>query len=413
MENNKEYKGFLEPKSDPNDFIFGVANKLGIEPLTDGHWLAYLPTNYEEIQIKGFDTYGCTSFGTSNCLEVLFKRLGQDKNFSDRFIGIVAGTYPPGNDPKTVAEAVRKNGLVKEESLPFSDSIRTVDEYYSPKPVTKPLQEEGTNFLIQNQLGYEWVGSTASAIKDALKLSPLGISVTAWFQDEKGLYYFPAGMSPNHWTCLIDFKEGEYWTVLDSYPPYIKNIAWNSNFKYILRYEIKPGIKDDVAELTKKVSFLAWLIGLFVKKKLEEIKPVLTVDEMTTPEVIKPKVSRIPDWARAVQFEEGWWPNSVSFRSNNPGNLKFSGLTESFGATRGIPAGDGGYFCKFSTYEKGFTALCEFLTLGAKDQLKAYHQARTLRLFTRVYAHPPTDGYSERIAQKLGVSPDINIKELL
>lgn len=128
------------------------------------------------------------------------------------------------------------------------------------------------------------------------------------------------------------------------------------------------------------------------------------------PQPVQPAhVSRIADWARAIQKAEGWAVNSVSYTHNNPGNLKFTTLTKSWGAILGTNATDGGHFCKFQTYDQGFQALCNFLTLGAEDQLLAFHSARTLKKFTKVYAQPPNDNYANGIAAALNEKVDENI----
>jgi hypothetical protein len=119
-------------------------------------------------------------------------------------------------------------------------------------------------------------------------------------------------------------------------------------------------------------------------------------------------VSRIADWAKAIEVNEGADP-----RTHNPGNLKYASLTASWGATPGRAASDGGHLCQFSTYEAGFKALCNFLTLGAENQLLAFHKARTLQTFTVVYAGNPPQPYINRIAAAIGVSLTIDVSELL
>lgn len=172
--------GFIEPEITETDYIFGGQTKLQGESLTDGHWLKYIPES--ELQKNDWiDSYNCTAFGTSNILEVLFTKVfNETKNFSDRFIGIIAGTQPPGNSPKVVIDAIRKQGLVNESSLPFSDAVKTIQEYFSPKPPTGELISEGNRFLIEHGIGYEKVEPTIENLKSALRFSPLGVAVKAW-----------------------------------------------------------------------------------------------------------------------------------------------------------------------------------------------------------------------------------------
>lgn len=108
----------------------------------------------------------------------------------------------------------------------------------------------------------------------------------------------------------------------------------------------------------------------------------------------------ITKWAEAIEHEEG-----ATAASHNPGNLKYSTLTASWGATRGRPATDGGNLCQFPTYQQGFTALCNFLVLGCENELLAFHspEARTLEGFTTIFAGNPPEDYKLGIQEALGV----------
>ena len=119
--------------------------------------------------------------------------------------------------------------------------------------------------------------------------------------------------------------------------------------------------------------------------------------------------SKIVQWANAIKTGEGASPSS-----NNPGNLKLSTLTKSWGATKGRQATDGGYLCQFSTYQQGFTALCNFLTLACEGALIISHpKPCTLQQFTVRYAGTPPQGYIDRIAATLGVPVNIDIATFL
>ena len=62
--------------------------------------------------------------------------------------------------------------------------------------------------------------------------------------------------------------------------------------------------------------------------------------------------------AQAIQAHEGWTPGSVSFRNNNPGNLKYAGQSGATGA-------DASGFAIFPDYATGFQALKNQLALDA------------------------------------------------
>ncbi len=121
-----------------------------------------------------------------------------------------------------------------------------------------------------------------------------------------------------------------------------------------------------------------------------------------------PKVDMIEKWAQAIAHWEGADP-----RLNNPGNMKYTTLTASWGGIKDRPASDHGFFCRFPTLEQGHQALYNFLKLGCEDQLLDFHNARTLRLFTIKYAGNPPEGYVDGIANEVGVSKGVDISTFL
>ncbi len=127
-----------------------------------------------------------------------------------------------------------------------------------------------------------------------------------------------------------------------------------------------------------------------------------------------PHISKIPVWALAIQHEEGGKPWDLNMVNHNPGNLKYSSYTASLGGKKAGAGSDGGHFCYFETYDKGFKALCQFLTDAANNLLIPFHHARTLDEFTTVYARPPKNHpYAKNVAKALDVPVTIPIKELL
>ena len=114
-------------------------------------------------------------------------------------------------------------------------------------------------------------------------------------------------------------------------------------------------------------------------------------------------------WASAIAIGEGADPDS-----NNPGNLKISTLTASWGATKGRPASDGGFLCQFATLQDGQNALCNFLTLACEGELIISNpRPCSFQAFTEKYAGNPPMGYMVGIADRLGISLDTDIATLL
>ena len=109
----KNYGLIISRNPDKRDFILGGGNVPKVVLRPNGDWTD-IPD--KEMQQRRFETYNCTGFNTLASIEKLVYVLtGEKVNYSDRFLGIVAGTKPPGNDPSVVAQAVRKFGCIPEE----------------------------------------------------------------------------------------------------------------------------------------------------------------------------------------------------------------------------------------------------------------------------------------------------------
>ena len=404
--------GFIEPVIKPEDYVFGDG-KTGSEVLRpDGQWDSFLPA--DEYQSRpSLETYNCTSFGTTNLCEILLKRkYGVDVNYSERFLAINAGTKPPGNSPDKVMDAIRGFGLLEDFRLPFSDDIKTVEEYFSPNPMIGRLLEFGKEWLRNWVFKHSWVftgGSVESKqykLVESLKYSPVGVSVYAWQQSATGLYEKPAGATDNHWCTLYGYEFGQYWKIFDHYDDTHKQLAWNYDFGFAKKINIikldAQGIKslqERLIELLKKV--VAYFTG--------EIKKVQEATH--TPPTI-------PLLAEAIQSFEGWYPGSRSWRNNNPGNLR---------AGIGMTGMDGG-FAVFPDVATGKLALIKQLTsiadgsskvYGEKARRKGYASCGELSLLEVCEIYAPSEDnnsprqYAEFLAKKVGVSTDYKLKLFL
>jgi hypothetical protein len=103
--------------------------------------------------------------------------------------------------------------------------------------------------------------------------------------------------------------------------------------------------------------------------------------------------------AAAIQQIEGWFPGSVAYTNNNPGNLIYAGQP---GATLG-PNG----FAVFPTYDAGEQALLNQLNLD---------QSRGLTISQEMAKWAPAGqgsndpvSYANQVAAALGVSPDTTL----
>lgn len=227
----------------PEDFVFGRDNslqaKFGAQPLQpDGDWRPYLPS--EERQAPGYETNACVSFNTANCIEILARRVfKQNRNFSDRFIAKGSGTNPAvGNSPKKVADFIYRNWTVFEEEW-STRAASTPEEFYTDLP--RSLQVLAEIRGQEYDFGYEFVPTSLASLKEALKHSPLGISVPAWFEKD-GKYIRPEGMGDNHWCCLITI-DGDELVIFDTYSPFRKRGKFLPTVA--MRYYLNPKLHTE------------------------------------------------------------------------------------------------------------------------------------------------------------------------
>lgn len=235
--------GFVAPEEiKEQEYVLGASRSLPKTVLQeDGDWSAYLPT-YEPQFNQFFDTFGCTIYGTENCIETLERRItDKEKNYSERFIYILAGVRPPGADPHKIAEVIRSEKLILDEVLPM---VETYNDYLRPNPMDPKLMVQAQ--LWEWDFGHEWVWkkeqtkeSRLEKIKEALKYSPLGVSVSAWYE-ENGVYV-DAGEQNNHWCELYGIAPNGY-KIFDTYDHSHKILSFDHNIRFCKRYALTPAI---------------------------------------------------------------------------------------------------------------------------------------------------------------------------
>ena len=400
----------------------GAATGFKGEKLSSGDWVAegHIPPGEWQAR-KSFDTYNCTGFQYTNSLEILWHRVkGFFRNFSDRSVALFAGTRPPGNDPYTVAEAGRLNGLVDESELPFDDSIDTVDKFYSYDGKESEIRAKGKKFLEEECVPkHDLVSSDTATLKDMLCYSPLGIAVVAWYRDENGLYYSPPGMKPNHATNLVAFK-GNNPVIYDSYPDetgsFIKVLREDYPLQYdSRRYWLAPSEQKTRKTLWDILVAAAQWLGLIEKqiKQLPSPTPISTPPNTESqppatpmPEPT-PKISKLDKFCDAIELMEG-----AKKELNNPGNLRYTPFTATLGAIDKDSRG----FCIFPDYATGKGALKQFVKLASEDKLKNYHDCTILSFF-HVYA-PSADGnnpanYANFVSQKVAQNINDKLKDFI
>ena len=216
----------------------------------DKDWSKYLPL-YEPQSKDNWDTYGCTCFGTLNQVETLLNFLeGKEYNFSERYPYNIVKINPPGASPHSVYEAIRKNGLLTQEELPFTN---TLEEFKKPRPMTEELLSKGKLWLNDYTLEHEWlISPTHDDIVANLKYSPIALSVTAWYYQD-GLAV-DANLTNTHW-CLCFRAEkvnaGQILYVFDSYDHSIKKLDPSHKIMFAKKISIKKKAEVEIQEYTK------------------------------------------------------------------------------------------------------------------------------------------------------------------
>jgi len=236
----------------PEHWQAGDGNLAGTAEVIrlDGQWDDYLPEG--EPQKRRIESMNCTNYGTLNALEILAKaKYKVDKNWSERYMGVLSGTTRGGNSPHRVGETIRKYGNIPDFLLPYTSKITSWSQYYSPKPMEQTYITEGKTWLERWQFAHKWIYCSVNSLKEALKYSPLGASVKAWYRTNEGIYYRPQGSKDNHWCVIYGYVDGQYWKVFDSYEPYLKRLAWSSIPQFAKKYTLIQ-LKEDMPVQTIK-----------------------------------------------------------------------------------------------------------------------------------------------------------------
>jgi len=233
--------GLIIDKIEEGDYVLGGVSMLPKEELQpDGDWTPFLPK--KEVQnLNGIEPYACVAFTILNCVEILIKRkYGLDRNYSDRFLAAISGTKEGGNSPQRVAEFLRKAGVVKQEDWAFDESIDTFEKFYEPLP--PKLLELAREFNREWDFKHEYV--EGQDIDEAIKYSPLLMSVAAWHNDGQ-FFYKPSGASDNHATTYVR-KNLDHRLVFDSYDNHLKKVHLNAIPKVAKRFWIKKKSKKQL-----------------------------------------------------------------------------------------------------------------------------------------------------------------------
>lgn len=254
--------GFVRPTIEKSHAMLGGAISLPKEIIqADRQWDAYMPV-YEPQSAVGWDTDGCSIWGTLNAEAFLEKKkYGGNPNHSERHVYIGTHTRPPGNDPHIIAEWISANGLVDQTDLPMT---ATYDEFIQPDPLPQSIVSKAAIWKEGNDFRSEWVfdldisiADKTTAMMEALQYSPLGVSVTAWIPGPDDIYI--SNNEPNcHWCVCYGFTD-KGWKIFDSYDHSQKIYSFASDIDFCKRYYLAP----ITAALVEKQSFISRIRAFF------------------------------------------------------------------------------------------------------------------------------------------------------
>lgn len=257
-----ESHGFLPDVQKPEDLVFGAAQSVqtrfgGAVLRPDGDWTLWLPDD-ENQSTPSTETNSCVSFGTLNAIETLTRLMfSVALNLSDRFVSKMSGTNPAkGNTPNKVADTIRHQFSVNENEWPFTEDM-TSEEFF--KDIPSQLKTLAIARGAEYEFGYERVSPDTESIREALKYSPIGLSVPAWFKDDTNRYYRPPGVSDSHWCmCYAILPNGDK-LIFDTYAPFRKILRADCTPLQAMRYFIRRQIKNE-SMWQKFLSFIQGIV---------------------------------------------------------------------------------------------------------------------------------------------------------
>lgn len=256
--------GLIERAYEEAAYVFGGLQMPHVEYLSSGDWESYLPTFERQRTKHNEETNGCTVFGTLNQVETFIKFLyKKEYNFSERYTYIQTPVNPNyGADPQMVYECIRKNGLIPDKELPMTE---TASEFYDESKLTEKHKQMGARWTNTHQFMHEWLWNNRpdnylDIMKDALKTSPLGVSVTAW-HEENGVYV-DNGERNNHW-CMCFRIDDDGIHVYDTYENAKKVLSLDHNIRVAKRIWVND---LTVSGSQKHKTLLEKILSLFMRQ---------------------------------------------------------------------------------------------------------------------------------------------------
>lgn len=259
---------FKYPEIKDTDFIFGSGEVVGTEICSDGDWRNSTPP--EEYQSRhGVESSACFIEAQQHTIATIQEKQHGvlDQNYSSRFNLNFADATEEGGSPLKGADSIRKNGLIPDEMMPFSDDIESWAEFRSFKNVDKAdCLIAGQRWLNHWDPKYDIVFLKNDPVeikyrklKQALKYSPICASVYAWILNpETNEYEKPEGYYDQHLIEIVYVDNQNSAYIWDTYAPFLKKLAPNYNFDFGLRWTVNkveriPSNSNWVKDLSQRL----------------------------------------------------------------------------------------------------------------------------------------------------------------
>ncbi len=296
-----------EPFVLQSDYVQGGVTGIDYEEVNPkGDWTPWLPT--KEPQKYKFDTNECSTISVTKCLEIQFNFLRNQFsiealqwftvngyidengsfNFSERHLGIEAGTSVNGNSMNRVWEIVRKVGLLPQKDLSYSmeqsnkflTQYDMCEDYYNPDLITDLMRVKAKQIFRWVTIQFEWVGANAKkttpfeAIVKALKQAPLQIGTPVCPNWNSGNLQPCGKTSVDHATTVYAWTLSSY-KDFDHYSPYLKILSLDYFIPYVMKGVLtinKPA--EPYVELSVLMQFINLLkqIGAWTVKAVKGLR---------------------------------------------------------------------------------------------------------------------------------------------
>ena len=260
-------QNFLYPEIKKTDYHFGSKQVLGTIIRPNGDWRDALPPE-ESQKRNNVESSACAVESQQHAIATIQEAQHDlpNQNYSARFNLMFGGANPSGSDPLRVAQSFRDEGLIPDYMLPFSDSIKSWNDFCSffggnkneciaEGQVWRSKWEPRYDIVFEKQhaLEYKYI-----KLRQALMYSPVPVSVYG-VEDGRGSYMpKPVGVDDTHMVECVYVDGNNCAYVFDTYHPYLKKLPANYNFDFGMRWSVEKRTKAQ-QQISLITRLLYWL----------------------------------------------------------------------------------------------------------------------------------------------------------